>query len=190
MLTVGRLAKKFGLSRSTLLYYDSVGLLQPSSRTGKGYRVYADKEINRLEQICRYRRAGLALEDIKEVLDSPESKLSAVLEKRLNELNDDIGRLQEQQRFIVELMEKRGLLVGVRVMSRDSWMSLLAAAGFSSEDMQRWHAQFESSAPDKHLEFLELLGCSEDEVRTIRSWATLADATSAAKKPTFPASRC
>ncbi len=39
MLTVGKLAEDFGLSRSTLLYYDRIGLLQPAARTEKGYRV-------------------------------------------------------------------------------------------------------------------------------------------------------
>ena len=29
-LTVGKLAKKYGLSRTTLLYYDSIGLLPPT----------------------------------------------------------------------------------------------------------------------------------------------------------------
>ncbi len=40
MITIGRLARRFGLSRSTLLYYDSIGLLSPSTRSAKDYRLY------------------------------------------------------------------------------------------------------------------------------------------------------
>ncbi|EKD38479.1 MAG: transcriptional regulator, MerR family, partial [uncultured bacterium] len=56
-LTVGRLARKFGLSRSTLLYYDAIGLLSPAGHIQGEYRLYGPSEEGRLEQICRYRRA-------------------------------------------------------------------------------------------------------------------------------------
>lgn len=41
MVTVGVLARRFGLARSTLLYYDRLGLLRPSSRSRAGYRSYS-----------------------------------------------------------------------------------------------------------------------------------------------------
>jgi DNA-binding transcriptional MerR regulator len=94
MYTIGRLAKRFHLSRSALLYYDSIGLLNPSCRTEGHYRVYSEKDAKRLEQICTYRQAGLRLEDIKQVLDSPENSLVSVLERRLDELNEDVRRLR------------------------------------------------------------------------------------------------
>ena len=53
-------------------------------------------------------------------------------------------------------------------MNRERWVSLLAASGFSSDDMLGWHARFERSAPQKHREFLEFLCFSETEMRRIR----------------------
>ena len=35
-LTIGRLARQHGLSRSTLLYYDRIDLLHPSGRSSAG----------------------------------------------------------------------------------------------------------------------------------------------------------
>jgi len=46
--SVSKLARAFGLSRSTLLCYDRLGLLPPSGRTGSGYRCYTDKDHRRL----------------------------------------------------------------------------------------------------------------------------------------------
>ena len=40
--SISKLARACGLSRSTLLYYDRLGLLPPSGRTGSGYRCYSD----------------------------------------------------------------------------------------------------------------------------------------------------
>ncbi len=37
MHTIGQIGKRFGLPRSTLLYYDAIGLLSPSRRSDANY---------------------------------------------------------------------------------------------------------------------------------------------------------
>ncbi len=171
MTTIGRLARRFGLSRSTLLYYDSIGLLQPSGRTDKDYRLYTEEDAQRLEQICRYRQTGISLREIKRLLEAPENRLVEILERRLDDLNGEIQGLQEQQRMIVGLLENQGRLSRVRIMNCERWISLLAASGFGEEEMQRWHGEFERAAPKQHKEFLELLCFSDKEIRSIRARA-------------------
>lgn len=172
MYTIGRLAKKFSLSRSTLLYYDSIGLLKPSSRSDGNYRRYSQDDADRLEQICMYRRAGLALKDIATVLDSHEHSLGDILEQRLDELNDEIKRLRDQQRFILGLLTNRRLFDRIGVMNVETWTSLLSACGFTEQDMHRWHMEFERLAPEKHRQFLEFLCIPDAQIETIRSWAS------------------
>jgi DNA-binding transcriptional MerR regulator len=169
--TIGRLAKKFGLSRSTLLYYDSIGLLKPSGHSQSGYRMYSEQDARRLDQICIYRRAGLPLADIHHVLESSESTLVSTLEKRLDELNEDMDRLRGQQSFIVELLKNYDVVAHVTVINKETWVALLKASGFSEADMLRWHVEFERLAPDKHLRFLKFLSIPDDEIAQIRSWA-------------------
>ncbi len=171
MYTIGRLAKKYQLSRSTLLYYDSIGLLKPRGRSRNNYRHYSAEDDKRLEQICLYRQAGLPLTDIGNILDSPEHNLTTVLERRLDELNDDIHRLRGQQRFIIGLLKNNQLFERYEVMSKETWVALLAASGFSEEDMSRWHMEFERFAPEKHHQFLEFLGMSQKEIQDLREWA-------------------
>ena len=171
MTTIGKLARRFGLSRSTLLYYDSIGLLEASDRSATGYRLYSDEDAQRLEQICRYRQTGIALHDIKQILEAPGTRLVEILERRLDDLNGKIHELQEQQRMIVGLLENQGQLSRVRIMNRERWIGLLAASGFAEDEMQRWHAEFECGAPKKHREFLELLCFSDREIRSIRARA-------------------
>jgi DNA-binding transcriptional MerR regulator len=169
--TIGRLARKYGLSRSTLLYYDSIGLLKPSGHSQSGYRVYSEQDAKRLEQICVYRRAGLPLADINQVLESPDSTLVATLEKRLEELNEDMERLRRQQHFIVELLKNHDVVAQITVLNKETWVSLLAASGFSEADMMRWHVEFERLAPEKHLRFLRFLCIPDEEIAMIREWS-------------------
>lgn len=70
MYSIGKLCKEYNLSRSTLLYYDSIGILKASERTKSNYRIYSEEDKERLGQICLYREAGVSLEEIKELLNS------------------------------------------------------------------------------------------------------------------------
>lgn len=171
MLTPGVLARRVGLSRSTLLYYDRIGLLRPSRRTLSRYRQYSEKDVQRLEQICTLRKTGLRLKDIGRALGAPANLLTRALEERLDELNDEVERLRNQQRFILGLLGTKRARGRIRVMSKATWTSLLVAAGFSEGDRHRWHADFERQAPEKHQRFLEFLCLPDAEITAIRARA-------------------
>ena len=168
MSTVSKLARSCGVSRSTVLYYESIGLLKPAPRTAANYRRYGEAEAGRLRQICMYRSTGLTLEDIRAILDGPDSGVSSVLERRLVELSAEIDRIREHQRAIMQLLKNKPLLGGTEVIDKDKWVSIMRASGFSEDDMHRWHREFERSAPEEHQEFLEFLRIPPDNIRLIR----------------------
>lgn len=177
METIGRLARRFGLARSSLLYYDAIGLLRPSGRSPAGYRLYSADDVRRLEQILIYRQTGLSLADIGRILDSAGSGLTETLKIRLAELTEEIELRREQQRLIVGLLKNDRLAeVTAGILDRHTWTDLLAASGFSDEDMRQWHIQFERLAPQKHLAFLRFLAIPEADIKAIRAWAEEAKA--------------
>src|ERR1035441_10157287 len=51
-LTVTDLARSCNLARSTVLYYESIGLLARPRRSAGNYRVYSEQDLDRLRQIC------------------------------------------------------------------------------------------------------------------------------------------
>jgi hypothetical protein len=57
------------------------------------------------------------------------------------------------------------------MVTKQKWVEVMRAAGFTDDDMHRWHAQFEKSAPGEHQEFLEFLHIPSQEVQTIREWS-------------------
>src|SRR5580704_18718500 len=104
-LTVTNLARACKLSRSTLLYYESIGLLPRPRRTAGNYRAYTERDLVRLRQICVYRDAGVELADIRALLDGPRDNAGAVLQRRMAELGNTIERLRDQQRAIARLLK-------------------------------------------------------------------------------------
>ena len=171
MITIGKLAKAVGISRSTLLYYDSLGLLCPKGRSAAGYRLYSKQDRTRLEQIRTYRCAGIPLEEIKNILDAESDKLTVVLENRLRATNDEIAALRDQQRVVVRLLRNRKHFNQTRAIDKKGWVELLKASGMTEDDMDRWHTEFERMSPQGHQDFLESLGIPLEEVAAIRAWS-------------------
>ncbi len=170
-MTVSVLARKHGLSRSTLLYYDRIGLLRPGGRAGNSYRHYTATDDERLRQICLYRRTGLPLADIGRILGRPRRDLAAALERQLHEVLSQMEALRSRQRLIVELLKDRRLLERVRNLDRAKWVRLLRASGFTDHDLARWHRDFEQTDPAYHQRFLEFLGIAPGEIAAIRKRA-------------------
>lgn len=171
MLTVGRLARKFALSRATILYYEREGLLQPAYRSENGYRWYGDKEIDRLKIIVNYRSYGVPVGEIRELLErGSELAVEQALHNRFDRLELEIRELRKQQKAIVGFLEHTRLQ-DESGMTPERWSDIMRAAGMSDEDMKNWHRQFEAREPDAHREFLESLNLDAREIERIRKWS-------------------
>jgi DNA-binding transcriptional MerR regulator len=170
-LTITKLAQACGLSRTTVLYYESVGLLRPARRSAGNYRMYSDIDLVRLREVCAYRASGLKIGDIRSILDRPRGDASAVLQRRILEIANEIETLKEHQRAIARLLGGTNRLRRGRMMTKQKWVEIMRAAGFSEEQMHRWHREFEKAAPAEHQEFLEFLHIPANEVKQIRDWS-------------------
>lgn len=169
--TIGNLAHKFNLSRSTLLYYDSIGLLSPAGRGNSNYRIYSESDCKRLEQIAIYRQAGLSLQQIKEILDSNKCNAAVSLEAKIDEINEEINTLRQQQHFIIEFLQNSKLLQRIGIIPKDDLVELLHSAGIDEMGQWKLHNQFENKFPERHEAFLQLLGLKSSQISKIREWA-------------------
>ncbi len=67
-LTVGEVAQRAGISVPTLRYYEQLGLLEPAERSESGYRMYGEREVERVRFIGRAKRLGLSLDEIRSLV--------------------------------------------------------------------------------------------------------------------------
>ena len=171
MYTIGQVAKKYSISRSTLIYYDSVGVLRPSGRSESNYRLYSDKDLKRMDKIALYRNAGLSLEAIASLLSKEGDELRNTLECRLLTINEEIQALRNQQKVILNILENDLSIKDARVITKDAWVALLQASGLDEAGMQKWHVEFEKMSPEAHQDFLESLGIDKEEIDQIRQWS-------------------
>ncbi|MBL4931697.1 MerR family transcriptional regulator [Clostridium paridis] len=92
-MKISEFAKRTGVTVKTLLHYDKIGLLKPSSRTEAGYRIYSDNDFIILQQITTLKYMGLSLDEIKGIVDKNNKSLKHVI-------NSQIDILEEKKKHI------------------------------------------------------------------------------------------
>ena len=103
--TISELAQMATLSARTLRYYDEIGLLKPQALTAAGYRLYSEKEVDRLQQILLYREMGLPLEAIQKILDEPDFDRREALQRHLAHLEAEKSRLEKLMNNVLKSLQ-------------------------------------------------------------------------------------
>jgi DNA-binding transcriptional MerR regulator len=170
-MTVTALARRCGVSRSTLLHYESLGLLRRPPRTSGNYRVYGEQDLARVQQIGVYRKVGLGLGAIRGLINRPDGDAAAILQRRLVEIDAEIETLRGHQRAILGLLRQSLSFRRNQVITKDKFVSIMRAAGLTEDAMRQFHREFEKAAPKEHQEFLEFLHIPADDIARIREWS-------------------
>jgi DNA-binding transcriptional MerR regulator len=83
-----------GVTVRTLHHYDRLGLLKPSGRTAKGYRLYGERDFARLQQIVTLKFIGFPLKQIKSILDRRPFDLANELRRQREIIAEQRNRLE------------------------------------------------------------------------------------------------
>jgi DNA-binding transcriptional MerR regulator len=104
--TISDLAREFALTTRTIRFYEDEGLLAPR-RSGRS-RIYGERERVRIKLILRGKRLGLALAEIRELLDLYEATRSErpQLVKFLQVLAERRAMLRQQQEDIAVVLSE------------------------------------------------------------------------------------
>lgn len=99
-MSIGEVAKRFGLATHVLRHWESVGLLSPA-RVVAGRRRYSEDHLYRVAVILRAKEAGFSLDDIREMTaaHSPDER-TRILRRHRIELARRIARAQASLELI------------------------------------------------------------------------------------------
>ncbi|WP_172378350.1 MerR family transcriptional regulator [Vibrio sp. Vb339] len=139
MYRISELAELVGLSRSTLLYYGKLGLIE-AQRTSNGYRSYSERDLQRVKLLQQLQAGGLTLKECQACLDAKVDR--SLLQNRLEQLDEEIAQKQR---------------------SRDLLSALLGESG-----LQGWHESMDKVAPDAHLDWLIKQGFDEKQALRLK----------------------
>ncbi|KVS41305.1 MerR family transcriptional regulator [Burkholderia vietnamiensis] len=107
-MKIGELARRAGVSRRMLRYYEQEGLLQPA-RTESGYRNYGEAEVQTAQRIRMLSSAGLKVETIRVLLPcmlgdqpifEPCREVRTALHREVETLDEKLRDLSESRKII------------------------------------------------------------------------------------------
>lgn len=167
MYTIGEMCKRFDLSRSTILYYDKLGLLKATKRQANNYRVYNEEQVTRLEKILMYRDSVVSLKDIDKILNPSSSEASTILLNRLSEIQSEIEVLKKQRLFVINVLKQEIIYKPDTQFTAKTWKELLLKLGYDEPSTLIWHKEFEEDNPEMHRKFLKSLNMSNKEIEKL-----------------------
>lgn len=107
-LTIGKLAELANVGVETVRFYQRKGLLREPKAHG-GFRIYAEKDAQRITFIKKAQELGFTLSEIKDLLElntRPRMTCGAVKSKteaKIKEIESKINHLQEMKSSLEKL---------------------------------------------------------------------------------------
>lgn len=108
-MNIGQAASASSVSAKMIRYYESIGLIEPPSRTQAGYRVYGREDVHTLRFIKRARNLGFSIEETGELLALWRDKTRASSDvktfamKHVRDLEAKVAELQAMARTLRNL---------------------------------------------------------------------------------------
>lgn len=99
LFTIGEIAKAVGITRKTILGYETKGLIKPDKKDGNtGNRYYTIDTFTLIRTIRVFQNFGLSLDEIREYFDDTTDLKPMIsrLEKLRDELNLTLEKLKER----------------------------------------------------------------------------------------------
>lgn len=111
MMKIGEAAKAAQVNIQTFRFYERRGLLKKPSRLTSGYRVYSADDVRLVRFIKEWQEHGYTLNEIKQLLELRENKISnaaevrALTEAKIENIENRIERLSRTRDELRELLE-------------------------------------------------------------------------------------
>lgn len=108
-MNIGDAARHSGVSAKMIRHYEGIGLISKAARSYSGYRTYAATDVHTLRFIRQARNLGFSIKQIGQLLGlwrnqrRPSSKVKALAQEHIAELDARIAEMQAMKRTLQEL---------------------------------------------------------------------------------------
>jgi DNA-binding transcriptional MerR regulator len=178
-------AARAGVTVRTLHLYDQMELLPPAERTESGYRLYGERELERLEQIVALRFVGFSLQEIKELLTAETLPLIVALRMQ----REIIRQRRTQLDRALDAIERAESAIGIdREATRwEALRTIIEVMKLENNDWS-WTKNYYSAEAQEKIDVRAAAISKEDLEAGQRAWTQLIAEVEAAAKHENPSS--
>lgn len=112
LLSIGKIAKRAGVSVETIRFYEREGLIEEPARKESGYRQYIEVDVKKLVFIQRAKGLGFSLKEIKDLMSlradpkTTSKEIKQAAQSKLDDIEKKIKMLQSMRRSLKSLVDK------------------------------------------------------------------------------------
>ncbi|MBW4471092.1 MAG: MerR family DNA-binding protein [Stenomitos rutilans HA7619-LM2] len=107
-MLIGELAKKTGLSKDTVRFYEKLGLIEATTRQAgtRAYLEFSPEMLERLVLITQGKSLGFTLNEIKHLIETwgtvsmPMTEKLNVIDRKLDEITAKMQQLEEIKSYL------------------------------------------------------------------------------------------
>ncbi len=119
-----------GLTRKSVRYYESVGLLNPRRNTDNDYRIYNEEDIKTLKIIKFLRELDVPIDDLKRI-KKKELSLQDCLKDRINKIEREEENYLKIKNMCFEIIKENASIENINISKYFSNMNILNKKGFT-----------------------------------------------------------
>lgn len=94
--TTGEFAKRFGIKKDTLFYYDRIGLFHPAIVSEKGYRYYTYEQLDFFWMIQSLRELNFPINALQHYINAPSAeKLVQLSKEQRTRVEEEMKKLEQ-----------------------------------------------------------------------------------------------
>ena len=114
LMKIGALAKRTGKTVRAIRYYQELGILEPDGRTVGGFRLFDERDVQKLATVSALQDFGLTLTEIAEVFrgwregqdgDEAAHRTARIFHRKLKEVRETVQRLQRAEAQIIQALK-------------------------------------------------------------------------------------
>jgi DNA-binding transcriptional MerR regulator len=158
-------AELAGITVRTLHHYDRLGLLKPRRHTAAGYRLYEDRDLERLEQVIALKYVGMSLRQILSLLNGGPLGLREALRMQRLLLLEKRQMLDRAIRAVGEA-ERAALAPGETGAALRRIIEVMAM-----ETNNDWMSKYHTEESKAKVEARKHLWSPELQERVSRQWS-------------------
>jgi len=105
-MTLREVCDAVGVSRRAVQGYEKAGLVRATGKTSRGYLLYDEGAQQQIKKIKLFQELGFTLKEIGALSRATDEELKAALERQVEKLKQESGRVGEMIRVAQEMIER------------------------------------------------------------------------------------
>lgn len=137
-MLINEVAYKVGVTRKSIMYYESMGLLNPKRNSKNDYRYYDEEDIKRLRIIKFLRELNIPVIDIKRII-LKEIELSDALKDRIAKIDCEIKDIEKIKNMCIDINKNNYNIDNIKIDNYYKEMNILNKKGVTMRDVKTDH---------------------------------------------------